>query len=454
MDLDQAIMAMKANLTHIRLNREDELNARNAVSGVGIEQLITELFPGTSVDFARANGHFSNELRKTVRKISNNVRNAKLQWDHADETESERDDSALTLLLRGAQQLTEDASIDALTSGKFAFFPYRDEPGGPVRISVLTGFLHPITDPGNITNVLGLLKVESYQQHGHTFYTVWRFTPALLEEWTGLDDWQKYNDRPPNTSYPQKHAPDRLPVAFRVFTRDAKREPEGLAQAAMPAFKEFVKASVALNAAAERGAFGEHKFLSDWMVDALSGPDGAEKELAKQNLNIGPRQGKVLRSTDDYERLNPIDLSPLETRVANARRALKEELSSYDISGRESSGLQLAEGRNAETQLTTSLCDLLADALTEAITLAAGMDSAIGDGWQATLKPQFAVDIQAERQFLLDAKAQGLPTGTWLRLLQSTGVAISDDEIEKAETQDDQPPPTPAVPTGPLDLQP
>ena len=223
MDLEQAITAMKADLAAIAAARQDELDARNATSGEDLERLILDLFPGVSSDFIAANGHFSNELRKAISKIVTNARNAKLQWQQ--DSETELNDAPLQTLLKGAQQLIEDAATDALCAGKLAFFPYRDEPGGPVRIAVLTGFLHALTDPGNVTQTLGVLQVTTYKTAGRTKFEVRRFTPGLLEVFRDLDDWQKYTDATPEP-YPQPHATGRLPVAvsYTHLTLPTNRE--------------------------------------------------------------------------------------------------------------------------------------------------------------------------------------------------------------------------------------
>lgn len=441
MDIDILNQLVKAGLAGVTDARDSERETREAISGAGVPRFVKELFPGVDDAFVNSNKFTDNPLKSAVRRYVSAQLRGELswEWDGAGDPPSEGTPSQL---LAKARDLLQAASLDALATGKIAFFPSIVD--GRLQLAVLSGFLWPIFRAGDATTVDALVQVTSTMQGGKTRYEVRRYSDGLLEVWTDLEDWLKFTDKAPSNSFVQAHATGRLPVAFRVVYRDVNRHPEGLVQAAMPAFMAFLKAAVLTNFISELGGFEERVFKSDALFELAE--KNANHPLLKVNQAVGPRAAKFLKSSDEYQRLKPVELGGYDARERSAREALKESLGIPDTSGANLTGVSLQEKREAYVENVDTLANTLADALTEAADLAAALDpNVVRPGWRVTLTPHFTQDVEAERKFALDAFSKGaLPQSAALSAFQSLGASyVTDAMIERAEAIEDMDAPLP-----------
>lgn len=433
MNLDMVKVMTELAMATITSTRSAEQVTRDAISNTGIEATVRDLFPGVADDFIKSNRNFPNVLQRGVNRYVSAVTRAELNWEWTGTGNPPEDRTPAGLLNRPGRALLQAATVDALATGKFAYFPYRDD-AGRVQISALSGFLWPIFQAGNSTVIEAVLQITSQTVDGKVRYEVRRYSPGLLEVFSDLEDWKKYATAPVKP-YPQAHAPDRLPLAFRITGLDANRLPEGIAGTAMPAFLDYVKARVLLSFARELGAFEERVYTSD-EVFKLAKETPAHPLLKALQL-VGPRKAKFLPSGDKYERLEPIDLTGFAEQAREAADAVDSAMSIPPKTGAaELAGIALAEIREAYTEQATSLCSVAADALTEAVELAALLDSVtVQPGWRITLAPRFTQDTQTERLNIReDFKADLLPRSAALSGLQGIGVSyVTDAMVAEAE---------------------
>ena len=413
----QALVA--GQLTLIAQVRDNEAATRQAISGDGIDGLISGLFPGVDANLLSSNKNIPNYLQQGVNRYVRALIRGGLNWEWEGDGDAPPDGTPEALLTSG-RDLVQSITVDALVSGKVAVFPFANE-AGQLRLSVLAGFLWPIFQAGDSNEVLGLLQVLPYFQQGRTLYQVRRYTPGLLEVFGGLADWRAYATAA-STQYPQPHAPDRLPVAFRIVARDANRQPEGQAMAAMPAFMRYLKSAVLLSFIAHRGGFEERVVNSDKLFElALKDP---RHPLIAEMKKVGPNQVRLGGSSDRYERLSPVALNEYREAERDARADLQEAFNIPDVSGRNLSGDALVERREAYTEGAESLAHAAQDLLTEACELAAALQPAvIRPGWRIVIRPKFSRDTAGERAAIReDVKAGVLPVSAALSGLQSLGV--------------------------------
>ena len=437
MDLDMIQAAVAAALESIAATRAGELVIRDAVSGVGLDALAKELFPGVKDDFLKSNRNFPNVLQRGVNRYVQVVTRAELNWEYSLKGDGNLERAPGVLLNGVGRDLLQAATVDALATGKVAFFPYRDSVGR-VRISVLNGFLWPIFDPGDSTVVEALLQINSGLVKGKLRYEVRRYTPGLLEVFSDLEDWKKYATATPER-FEQRHAPDRLPVAFRITGRDARRQPEGLASTAMPAFMDYVKARMLMSFVNELGGFEERAFYSDELFKLAK--ENPAHPLVTANTSVGPRKGRFLPSGDKYERLSPVDLKGFVERAQEAADNVDAALSiPPNVAGANLSGIAIQEMREGYTEMAASLCNSLGDALTEACDLAARMSpTPIEAGWAVTLAPRFTQDVAGERTAIRQDFSSGLlKKSAALSGLQGLGVKyVTEELIRDAQVEEE-----------------
>lgn len=436
MDLAMLTASVENQLTLIKGIRTAEQATRDAVSNTGIEQVVKDLFPGVSDDFIKGNRNFPNVLQRGANRYVSAVTRAELNWEWAGEGDAPDVRTPAELLAGPGRDLLQAATVDALCCGKYAFFPYRDE-YGRVQISALSGFLFPIFSSGNSTVVEALLQITATMVKGKPNYTVHRYSPGMLEIFSDLEDWTKYATVTPQ-KWPQSHAKDRLPVAFRITGRDANRQPEGLAATALPAFLDYVKARVLMAFVSELGSFEERVFYSDELYTLAK--DNPNHPLLKASTAVGPRKGKFLPSGDKYERLESIDLTGYQDRAREAAENVDAALNIPPTSaGADLAGVALQELRENYTETSTALTNSLADGLTEAVALAAAMNpSPVDANWRVTLKPRFTQDTDKERAHIReDFKATLLPKSAALSGLQGLGVTyVTDEMVQLAEAEE------------------
>ena len=432
--MDMAILQalVKNQLAQIALARTNEVTTRNAISGDGLDTLIGNLFPGVQGEMLDSNKNVTNHLQAGVNRYTRALTRGELNWEWEGDGEAPPIGDPGVLLTGPGRDLVQSLVVDALVSGKVAVFPYIDLQGR-LRLSCLNGFLWPIFEEGNSNHVEALLQITASMVDGKTVFQVRRFSPGMLDVFSGLEDWQTYATQTP-VQYPQNHAPDRLPVAFRIAGRDANRNPEGLAQAAMPSFLRYLKASVLLAFIAHRGGFEERVVHSDKLFDlALTDP---RNKMLQDMVKVGPNKVRLGGSGDKYDRLPPVPLADYSKAERDAKADLRDALNMPDTDGSDLSGDALAEKREAYTETTDALAALMADAFTEAHELASLLSPAtVKAGWKVTLSPKFSRDMVAERKDIReDYKSGILPKSAALSGLQGLGVSyVTDEQIQLAQ---------------------
>ncbi|GBF05855.1 hypothetical protein DAERI_060115 [Deinococcus aerius] len=411
-----------------------ESDARQAIGGGGIEAMIAQLFPGVDTNLLKANKDVPNFLQQGVTRYVRALTRGELNWEW--EGEGSEPDEAVSpgaFLNSRGRDLVQDATTDALVSGKFAYFPHVTA-DGRFRVTTLAGFLWPIYEPGDVSEVLGLLQITSGKVGDKVLYEVRRYSPGLLEVYSGLEEWGKYAAKTPE-SYPQA-VKDRLPVAFRIVGRDSDRLPEGIAQTAVPAFRRFLKFAVLLAFIATRGGFEERLVKSDQLFQLAK--DNPNHPLLKELKKVGVNVVRLLDGGGSYERLDPVVLSEYRDQEAAARADVRDAMNMPDTGG-DLSGDALQEKREAYTESVESIAASIGDALTETHELGAAMKPAeLRPGYRVTLEPRFTRDVMNERKMLLEEFKAGLPRSAWLSGLQSLGVSqITQAHIDAALAEED-----------------
>jgi|GEM_PF-6772907 len=433
MDLAMTVQLVKNQLAAITAVRDAENATRDAVSGDGLNSIVKRLFPGVQDDFLAANADFPNHLQKGVSRYVMALTRGELNWEWTEDGDAPTDGTPAALLGAAARDILQSITVDALCTGKIALFPYLDE-AGELQLSVPSGFLWPVFKAGNSNVIEAVLQVTPYtSSDGKPRFEVRRFTPGLLEVFSNLEKWEEYATSSAREEFPQRHASGRLPLAFSIANRDAKRLPEGLAQAAMPAFMAYVKARVMLNFIAELGGFEERVVKSNKLFEiARKNPQDPMLAAMRQ---VGPRKIRLVSSEDTYERLAPVGLKEYQAQERQAVADLRDAMNIPDTDGADLAGVALQEKREAYTETVGSLAALIADALTDALALAAALKPGmVRPGWRVTLTPRFTQDVQAERTFIVDAFSKGaLPSSAALSGLQSLGATyVTDDMVARA----------------------
>ena len=435
MDSNQLTALMQGQLPVMAAAWQAETAARQAIAGQRIDAIVNELFPGVDSSLLKSNKDIPNILQQGVSRYVRALTRGELNWEWDGEGDPpEKGNPGVDLTLRG-RDLVQDATSDALTSGKFAYFPHVRRSDLKRRLTTLSGFLHPIYEPGDVSEVVALVQITSAKVADKTLYEVRRYSPGLLEVYKNLEDWQKFSAAQPE-SIPQTHAAGRLPVAFRIVGRDANREPEGIAQTALPAYRRYVKFAVLLAFIATRGGFEERLIKSDFFVNL--GKAEPNHPLIKALKKTGPNEVRLLDSGATYERLDPVVLAEYREQESVARADVRDAMNMPDTGG-DLSGEALAEKREAYTESAESIASSIADALTEAHELGAALRPAeLRPGWRVTLEPRFTRDVAAERKQLLEEFKAGLPRSAWYSGLQSLGAGhITEAHIEAAQAEEE-----------------
>jgi hypothetical protein len=431
MDTAMLTALVQGQLAIIAGIRQSETDARNAISGRGIDLMIQELFPGVDLALLTANRDLPNHLQQGTARYVRALTRGTLNWEwEGKNTPPTTGDPGALLNARG-RDLVQDATTDGLVSGKFAFFPFIGQ-DGQLRVATLTGFLWPIYADGDVSEVLAVLQVTAGMVAGKIRYQVRRYSPGLLEVYSNLEDWRKYATFPAQ-AFPQPHAPDRLPIAFRIVGRDANRDPEGIAQTALPAFRRYVKYAVLVGYLATRGGFEERVVKSDALFNlAKTDP---RHPLAQDLKKVTPNIVRLMDSSGTYERLDPVKLAEYRDQEAVARADVRDALNMPDTGGGDPSGEALAEKRENYSESVQSIASSEAEALTEVHALCAQLRPAeYRAGWRVTVTPRFTRDVQSERMAIReDVKTGVLPRSAGLSGLQALGVSyVTNDHITQA----------------------
>ncbi|GGO24803.1 hypothetical protein [Deinococcus humi] len=420
MDTITLTALIKDDLAAMALAWQAETETREAASREGITAIANELFPGVDQMLLKSNKDVTNYLQQAVSRYLRALKRGELNWEW--EGEGSEPDPKVSpgayLNLRG-RDLVQDATTDALVSGKLAFFPYLTA-DGRIRVTTLSGFLWPIYAPGDVSEVAALVQITAATRGDKKVYEVRRYSPGLLEVYSGLEDWREYAARTPER-FETPAIAGRLPVAFRIVGRGLDRRPEGLAQTALPSFRRYVKFAVLLSFLATRGGFEERLVKSDKLFQLAE--ENPRHPLVQELKKVGVNLVRLLDAGASYERLDPVALGEYREQEAVARTDVQNAMNVPDTAG-SVSGDALSEKRESNTETVESLASSLGDALTEANELAAALRPAeLRPGYRVTLEPRFTRDTQAERKMLLEEYKAGLPRSAWLSGLQSLGVS-------------------------------
>lgn len=406
-----------------------EGEARDVLSG-RLEAQLVRLFPQAPREFLASNGQFSNELGRGAGEIADAVSAASINW-----TGPAKDSGVEQLFTR---ELVRLLAVDALVTAKLALFPRINE-DGQLEVEALTGYLHPIFSPTNALRVIAVLQVLPVMVGDKPQFQVRRYSPGLLEVFPPVDEWKTYAAGTPE-SFPQRHAPGRLPIAFQVVRRDAHRQPYGLVTECLSAFRRYAKTATNRNAVQEIAGFPERLVKSDKYLDLALGraqlPAGYQGDPLAELKSVGPRKLKLVGTNDAYEVQNGVDLAPHMEAETSDKQALLDLLRSPDLSGGNVSGVALAERQSKARALISDLCNAIAGMVTDVCTLAEGLPgSNIGAGIQASLTPRWATDNAQRVTQVADLFSKGaLPKSNAFQELQTAGfTSITDDQIQAAQ---------------------
>lgn len=429
MDTAQLNALIAGQMTDMAAAWTMETAARAAISGKGVDRIVNDLFPGVDSKLLASNRDIPNFLQQGTSRYVRAMTRGELNWEYEGEGAAPDKGHPGTDLTARGRNLVQDATVDALVSGKFAFWPHV-RADGKRRLTALSGFLWPVYESGDVNEIAALVQVTSYRLGDKTVYDVRRYSPGLLEVFSALDDWQKFMGATAQT-FEQRHALDRLPVAFRIVGRDADREPEGIAQTALPAYRRYVKFAVLLAFIATRGGFEERVVKSDYLAKLAT--DNPRHPLVMELKRVGVNMIRLMDSGATYERLDPVVLGEYREQETAARSDVRDAMNMPDTGG-DLSGEALAEKREAYTESVESIAGSVADALTEAHELGAALPgSDLRPGWRVTLEPRFTRDVAVERKQLLEEYKAGLPRSVWFSGLQSLGMSqITQAHIDAA----------------------
>ena len=429
------LVVSEAELTLLQADRILEGQARDVLSS-NLTLQLKKLFPSAPTSFLSANSDFSNELARGAGEIADAVSAASINW-----TGPARDAGVERVFTKDLVRLM---AVDALVSGKLALFPRIDERGVFV-LEALTGYLHPLLNPGNALLVDALLQVLPVIDNGEQKYQVRVYRLGMLEVYPAVADLKDFAKGVP-TEYPQRHAPDSLPVAFRIVRRDAHRRPQGLVAECLAPFRRYAKTAINRNAVQEIAGWPERVVKSDEYLTMVRQGDparpGGEHPAVTVLKDIGPRKLKLLGTNDSYDVQDGADPAPHILAEELDKRSLLDLLRSPDLSGGNLTGVALAERQSKSRQLITDLCDNIAGVVTDACAIADGLPAAnIGEGIAASLTPRWALDRAARVSEIKELYSVGvLPKSGALLELQSAGfTSVTDAMIEAAQLaeQDD-----------------
>lgn len=432
------IALLTAQLDDIASRRTAEKAARDALSG-RLDAELLALFPGVGTKFIDANGNFSNELQRGADEIIDAVTGASPNWTGTQE------DAGIEAFF--TPDLLNLMATDALVSGKLCLYP-RVNADGEFVIEAPAGYLHPIFDEDDDLRVEEVLQVV-FRPRAQK-YRVTRFSRGMIQTYPLVEDWLKFADNPPEDEWAQTHAPDRLPVAFMVVRRDANRQPQGLVDSAMPAFRRYMKTAVNRNAVQEIAGFPERVVKSDKYLRLYL---GMQVEGMKSNLTtgqehpaitalkeVGAYNVKILGQNDVYEVVTAADPKPHLDAEQTDKQALLDTLKSPDLGGGAGSGVALEIRQTKARNAITALCNQIAAVITDTCRLSAAMGApGFSDTIKASLTPQFPVDKtnRAAQAGDLFGKGALKKSQLWTELQSSGWNSITDDDIDDAKQQED-----------------
>jgi len=252
-------------------------------------------------------------------------------------------DAALEALELG--QLAQRLLVDLLVGGMAAAWAYVDARTGRPRVSRLSGYLQPLTDPDDVDRVVAIYQAwqsADVRQRHRWNVRIYDLEDATLREWLGVRS-------PTSLAAPPVEYPNITPPRYAMLHLGDDGLPQGPVAAALPVLKAELAQQMRIYRVAEQSA---------WPVLAIRGQINTAER--------GPSRVLQLSDTGGAEYLRPGDLSQLEGLHDRTLERLREDLSlPGGFLGRQTpSGEALREANLKFVQACSSYARLLSRLLT------------------------------------------------------------------------------------------
>jgi len=243
--------------------------------------------------------------------------------------------------------------VDLLVGGIAAVWAYVDERTGRPRVSRLSGYLQPLTDPDDVDRVVAIYQAwQSADVRSSRWHVrIYDLEEGVLREWRDLRT-------PTNLAAPPAEYPGIRPPSYRMLHLGDDGLPQGPLMSALPVLKAELAQQMRITRVAEQSA---------WPVLAIRGQINPDHR--------GPARVLQLSEQGSAEYLRPGDLSQLEGLHDRTLERLREDLSlPGGFLGRQTpSGEALREANLKFVQACSSYARLLSGLLTEVVTEYAGL---------------------------------------------------------------------------------
>ena len=243
--------------------------------------------------------------------------------------------------------LAQRLLVDVLIGGVAAAWAYVDERTNTPRVSRLSGYLQPLTDPDDVDRVVALYQAWMAEDVRSSRWNVriYDLEESTLREWRGLRT-------PTNLASPPAEYPNVRPPRYRMLHLGDDGLPQGPLAAALPVLKAEYAQQMRIARVAEQSA---------WPVLAIRG----QLDVGKR----GPARVLQLSEQGSAEYLRPGDLSQLQGQHDRILERLREDLSlPGGFLGRQTpSGEALREANLKFVQACSSYARLLSGLLTEVV---------------------------------------------------------------------------------------
>jgi hypothetical protein len=374
------------------------------------------------------NRHGLNPFRRGIERLVAPLTTAELQWegDTNEDGWTDADREKALPAIRKLESLIGPLALDLALKGKAGVLPWIQE--GKPRVSLLSGFLFPVWNPFDVTELARLLTFQTVKgRNDRDEYLVWELEPGLVTIYEGVTEAINYQ-KGSKTEHPQGHARDRLPVAFAVLQRDANRAAEGYGEGALPALKQYRQRLLQLNAAFE---------LVGMPQRVVTGMEGDETGSVSKFQPFS-----VIYLSDPNAKLDypfPNHLDALQSACAEAAVQVGRMLHAPEPSqGAGESGESRMVAQEELVHAASTLGNTVADLLSDASELMAALGMLKGR-LDFSLSPEFSSQRNAAQQNLVAFFEKGLLSKyEALTKLQVLGVDVSQAELDLALEERDR----------------
>lgn len=357
-----------------------------------------------------------NPFRKGVNNALNPIRANTPQWSDADTWTGQ----PKALLDKLVKQLFWYAVEDLTLYGKALIIPWVDQTG-KAAVTLVRGFVFPIwsqTDPMEAERILAFSPYQG--QSGQQEYIVWEFEVGLIRIYSGVKDPTQYRSAKPQ-EYPQPHASDRLPCSFQYYYRSRSGDIQSPAKWGLRAFEQY----------AQRLVQESVMYLSSaGPIRVITGQS--------ENNEFGPFKTLQLSEGSTFQQVSA-DVANLKQHTEArtiAAADVQEDMGAPTIeqlSG-ESGDARIASMQTLE-QTTKSVSETAVRLIQDAAELMVALGF-IPTLPEFTHTPRFSTK-DAAKQTALTALfgQQAISRYELLLQLQEVGVAVSQDEIDRAKKE-------------------